>query len=124
VLLQGGHAGALTSAAFSPDGRQVLTGSTDSSLRLWDAATGRELATVERHADAVTTVLFGADGQQLLSTSADGTVRFDRCSACSLPADQLASQARAAVQLAGPPEAEDAAALAQGLLPRWLGGGR
>ena len=124
VLLQGGHAGALTSAAFSPDGRQVLTGSTDSSLRLWDAATGRELATVERHADAVTTVLFGADGQQLLSTSADGTVRFDRCSACSLPADQLASQARAAVQLAGPPEAEDAAALAQGLLPRWLGGSR
>ena len=124
VVLQGGHAGALTSAAFSPDGRQVLTGSTDSSLRLWDAATGRELATVERHADAVTTVLFGADGQQLLSTSADGTVRFDRCSACSLPADQLASQARAAVQLAGPPEAEDAAALAQGLLPRWLGGGR
>jgi len=124
VLLQGGHAGALTSAAFSPDGRQVLTGSTDSSLRLWDAATGRELATVERHADAVTTVLFGADGQQLLSTSADGTVRFDRCSACSLPADQLASQARAAVRLAGPPEAEDAAALAQGLLPRWLGGGR
>ena len=124
VLLQGGHAGALTSAAFSPDGRQVLTGSTDSSLRLWDAATGRELATVERHADAVTTVLFGADGQQLLSSSTDGTVRFDRCRACSLPADQLASQARAAVQLAGPPEAEDAAALAQGLLPRWLGGGR
>jgi WD40 repeat protein len=124
VVLQGGHAGALTSAAFSPDGRQVLTGSTDSSLRLWDAATGRELATVERHADAVTTVLFGADGQQLLSSSTDGTVRFDRCRACSLPPDDLATQARAAVQLAGPPEAEDAAALAQGLLPRWLGGSR
>jgi len=124
VVLQGGHAGALTSAAFSPDGRQVLTGSTDSSMRLWDAATGRELAKVQRHADAVTTVLFGADGQQLLSASADGTVRFDRCQACSLNPDELASQARAAVQLAGPPDAEDAAALASGMLPRWLGGGR
>jgi WD40 repeat protein len=124
LVLQGGHAGALTSAAFSPDGRQVLTGSTDSSLRLWDAATGRELATVERHADAVMSVLFGADGQQLLSASTDGTVRFDRCRACSLPPGDLATQARAAVQLAGPPEAEDAAALAQGLLPRWLGGSR
>ena len=124
VVLQGGHAGALTSAAFSPDGSQVLTGSTDSSMRLWDTATGRERATVQRHADAVTAVLFGADGQQLLSASADGTVRFDRCQACSLPPDQLASQARAAVQLAGPPEAEDAAALAQGLLPGWLGGAR
>ena len=124
VVLQGGHAGALTSAAFSPDGRQVLTGSTDSSLRLWDSASGRELAAVARHGDAVTAVLFGTDGQHLLSASADGTVRFERCRACSLPPDQLATQARAAVQLAGPPEAEDAAALAQGLLPRWLGGSR
>ena len=122
VLLQGGHASAVTSAAFSPDGRQVLTGSTDSSLRLWDAASGRELATVQRHADAVTAVLFGADGQ-LLSASTDGTVRFDRCLACSGPLDQVQARAREAAQLAGPPDAEDAAALAQGLLPRWLGGG-
>jgi WD40 repeat protein len=124
VVLRDGHVGALTSAAFSPDGRQVLTGSTDSSLRLWDASTGRELATLQRHANTVTAVLFSADGQQLLSAGADGTVRFDRCRACSLPADQLASQASTTVQQAGPPEAEDAAALAQGLLPRWLGGSR
>lgn len=124
VLLQGGHAGALTSAAFSPDGSQVLTGSTDSSLRLWDAASGRELAAVQRHADAVNAVAFNASGQALLSASSDGTVRFDACRACSLPLAQLQAQARAAVQLAGTPDDDTDTAPRRLLwLPRWLDGG-
>ena len=80
---------------------------------------------MQRHADAVNAVLFGADGQQLLSASSDGTVRFDRCRACSQAGAALQAQARDAVQLAGPADLGDLAALAPpSWLPAWLGGGR
>ena len=39
-----GHAGNLTSASFSPDGRRAVTTSTDNTVRLWDVSTGKELA--------------------------------------------------------------------------------
>ena len=35
-----GHAGAIYSADFSPDGRMIVTGSADGTVRLWDTATG------------------------------------------------------------------------------------
>jgi hypothetical protein len=38
-----GHSHQVTSAVFSPDSRQILTGSIDGTARLWDAASGREL---------------------------------------------------------------------------------
>ena len=41
-----GHTYSVYAASFSPDGRTVLTGSWDDTARLWDAATGRELARI------------------------------------------------------------------------------
>jgi WD40 repeat protein len=45
-----GHTARVTSAAFSPDASRVLTGSDDRTVRLWDAADGRLLATVRSDA--------------------------------------------------------------------------
>ena len=57
-----GHADAVSSVAFSPDGTRLLSGSADKTLRLWDVATGRLIRTFEGHADLVSSVAFSPDG--------------------------------------------------------------
>ena len=39
-----GHSFSVESAAFSPDGSRIVTASSDNTARIWDAATGKELA--------------------------------------------------------------------------------
>jgi WD40 repeat protein len=62
--------------AFSPDGKQVVSGLYDNTVRLWDAATGTALQTLERHTATVTSVAFSPDGKQVVSGSDDNTVRL------------------------------------------------
>ena len=38
-----GHTDSVTSVAFSPDGKQIVSGSWDETVRRWDAATGQQL---------------------------------------------------------------------------------
>ena len=48
-----GHAGAITSVAVTPDGSRIVTGSNDNTARIWEAASGRELAQLTGHANTV-----------------------------------------------------------------------
>ena len=44
-----GHTGEVWSAAFSPDGKRIVTGSWDRTAKVWDAGTGQELLTLKGH---------------------------------------------------------------------------
>jgi WD40 repeat protein len=44
VFPQLGHRAVVTSTAFSPDGKRIVSGSDDGTTRLWDAASGKEIA--------------------------------------------------------------------------------
>ena len=63
------------SAAFSPDGKRVVTASDDNTARVWDAETGREIATLEGHDGSVLTAAFSPDGKRVVTASYDNTAR-------------------------------------------------
>jgi WD40 repeat protein len=60
---------------FSPDGRTLLTVSGDRFPRLWDAATGRPIATLE-HSKGSMTAVFSPDGGLVATESSDNIVRL------------------------------------------------
>jgi WD40 repeat protein len=62
--------------AFSPDSKQVVSGSYDQTIRLWDAATGALLQMLRGHTNVVYSVAFSPDGKQVVSGSSDQTIRL------------------------------------------------
>ena len=51
------------SAAFSPDGRFVVTASEDGTARIWEAATGKAIGEPLRHEKKVSSAAFSPDGR-------------------------------------------------------------
>ena len=70
-----GHEGSVTSAAFSADGRFIVTASDDNTARVWDAADGAELRRLEGHEKLVRSAAFSADGRFIVTASEDHTAR-------------------------------------------------
>jgi hypothetical protein len=61
--------------AFSPDGARLASGSNDTSIRLWDVASGEPADVLRGHSDYVFSLAFLPDGSALVSGSGDSTVR-------------------------------------------------
>jgi WD40 repeat protein len=75
----------VTGVAFSPNGEQIATASDDLTAKIWDAADGRELLTLEGHISAtavvpphegVIKVSFHPSGAYVATAGADGTVKI------------------------------------------------
>jgi WD40 repeat protein len=62
--------------AFTPDGSRLVTASLDRTARLWEAATGRELAVLHAHREPVTCVDVSPDGTTLATSDMRGELRL------------------------------------------------
>jgi WD40 repeat protein len=87
-----GHETPVMAVAFSPDGRQIISGSgapyfskpigalkevaTDNSVRVWDIATGKELQKYAGHTEIVRGLAVASEGGTFASTSEDKTIRI------------------------------------------------
>jgi WD40 repeat protein len=83
-----GHGNGVCSVAFSPDGKKILSGcegpfqgdnapnTTNRSIRLFDADTGKLIRTFDGHKGGIPGLAFSPDGNQFVSCGEDNTVRL------------------------------------------------
>jgi WD40 repeat protein len=71
-----GHRDVILDIAWSPDNRTLATCGYDRLIKLWDAASGKELRTLKDHSDSVYGVAFSPDGRLLASAAADRAVKI------------------------------------------------
>jgi hypothetical protein len=75
VMSLAGHTRGVKSVSYSPDGKQIVSGSWDKTIKVWDAASGACVATLEGHSFLVQSVSYSPDGKQIVSGSEDNTIK-------------------------------------------------
>jgi WD40 repeat protein len=79
VATMKGHSEAVYSVAFTPDGKHVVSGSGDHTVKVWDSATGKEIKTFggpAGHQNLVMSVSISPDGGLIASGGTDNTARL------------------------------------------------
>jgi WD40 repeat protein len=71
-----GHSGPVSSLAISPDGKTLVSGSWDKTIKLWNLATGEQIRTLTGHSEWVYSVAISPDGKTLASGGEDKTIKL------------------------------------------------
>ncbi|MBD2609400.1 hypothetical protein H6G81_34150, partial [Scytonema hofmannii FACHB-248] len=66
------------SVAISPNGKTLASGSDDTTIKLWNLATGEEIRTLTGHSNKVMSVAISLDSKTLVSGSWDKTIKIWR----------------------------------------------
>jgi len=76
TVVQRGHNASVKAVTFTKDGKYLLTGSRDKTIKLWEIATGRELRSFYGHESTINDLALSPDGKQFLSSSADKSAKL------------------------------------------------
>ncbi len=76
TVVQTGHYAAVTAVAFSRDGRFAATGSSDKTVKLWEAPSGREIRSYMGHTHDIRYLAFGPAGRYLASIDRDSHLKI------------------------------------------------
>ncbi len=61
---------------FSRDGKALASGDEDGTIKLWDVAKAKELASFKGHTGGISSLAFSADSKVLVSGSEDKTIKL------------------------------------------------
>ncbi|MCG9129424.1 T9SS type A sorting domain-containing protein [Candidatus Poribacteria bacterium] len=64
-----GHTGSVSSLAFSPDGKSIVSGNWSDTVRLWDITTATQKKKLTYHRNSITKVIFSPNGSKVASIS-------------------------------------------------------
>jgi WD40 repeat protein len=71
-----GHSGAVNACEYSPDGKRIVSGSNDNTIKIWDADTGIEITSICAHSSAIKTCIYSPDGRRIVSGAEDYTLKI------------------------------------------------
>lgn len=113
-----GHTSRLFSARFSPDSQKIVTNSADTTSRLFEVNSGKQIA-IMRHGSWVSSANWSPDGTRIVTASDDGKVRiFDGHSGALL--SEIESRSRTVFDAKFSPDGKDMVSIGfDGVIRYW-----